>query len=134
MPPKKLLAAAVLLLCAPAQAQERACAPPLEPMLRAELYFGRSIHGGRHVSDREWAQFLTHELTPRFPGLTVLDARGAWKRGEHQMRELTKVVVVVLPDGTAARGQIAAVAEAYKTRFHQSSVGIVSQAVCASFD
>jgi hypothetical protein len=134
MLPKKTISAVFLLLCALAQAQERVCTPPLEAMLRVELYFGRSIEGGRHVSDREWAQFLTHELTPRFPGLTVLDARGAWKRGEHQMRELTKVVVMVMPDGVASRGQIAAVAESYKTRFHQTSVGIVTQPVCASFD
>lgn len=131
---KKLLAAIFLLLCVPAQAQERGCAPPLEPKLRVELYFGRSIEGGRHVSDREWAQFVAHELTPRFPGLTMFDARGAWKRGNHQMRELTKVIVVVLPDGTASRGQVAAAAEAYKTRFDQTSVGIVMQSVCAAFD
>lgn len=106
---------------------------PLEPMLRVELYFGGSMEGGRHVSDREWAQFVTRELTPRFPGLTVLDARGAWKSGEHDMRELTKVVIVVLPDRAASRGQIAAAAEAYKTRFHQTSVGIVTQVVCAAF-
>jgi hypothetical protein len=123
----------ILLLCAPAYAQDKTCTPPLKAMLRVEFYFGRSIDGGRPVSDREWAQFVGRELTPRFPGLTVLDARGAWRRGEHEMREQTKLVVVVLPDNSANRGQIAAAADAYKEAFQQSSVGIVTQAVCAAF-
>jgi hypothetical protein len=65
--------------------------------------------------------------------LTVLDAQGAWKE-ERQMREHTKVVIVVLPDEAANREQIAAAMEAYKKRFRQKSVGIVTQPACASFD
>ena len=133
MPSKKSLAAVLLLLAFPAAAQERVCTSPLSPMLRVELYFGRHIEGARPVSDRDWAQFLTHELTPRFPGLTVLDARGAWRRDGHQMREHTKLVIVVLPESPAARADIAAAAEAYKAHFQQSSVGIVTQPVCAAF-
>src|SRR5579884_1953133 len=122
----KLTSAVLLLLLSmPVAAQERACVPPLGPMLRVEFYFGRHVEGARPVSDRAWAQFVTQELTPRFPGLTVLDARGAWRKGEHQMREHTKLVIVVVPDGAPARGQIAAAADAYKERFHQNSVGIV---------
>ena len=123
----------ILVLCAPAHAQERSCTPPLQSMLRVELYFGRSIDGGRPVSDREWAQFVSRELTPRFPGLTMLDGRGAWRRGVHEMREQTKIVVIVLPESPANRGQIAAAADAYKEAFQQSSVGIVTQPVCAAF-
>jgi hypothetical protein len=123
----------ILLLCAPAHAQDSTCTPPLKSMLRVELYFGRSIKGSRPVSDREWAQFVSRELTPRFPGLTMLDGRGAWRRGEHEMREQTKIVIVVLPDSPANRGQIAAATDAYKEAFQQTSVGIVSQPVCAAF-
>jgi len=125
--------ALVVLLPSLAEAQQAGCTPPLERMLRTELFFGRSVAGRRPVTDREWAQFLTHELTPRFPGLTVLDGRGAWRHDGHEVREASKVVVIVLPDTPAARGEIAAATEAYKHRFHQQSVGIVMQSVCAAF-
>ena len=129
---RTVLACIILLgLTGPVPAQD--CAAPLKPMLRVELYFGRSVQGGRPVSDSQWNRFVTQDMTPRFPGLTVLDAQGAW-RDERQMRERTKLVIVVLPDEPAAREQISAVAESYKTRFHQKSVGLVTQAVCASFD
>ena len=130
---RSAVAASVLsLLATPALAQQ-SCAPPLEPMLRVEFYFGMGVAGRRPVSDREWARFVNHELTHRFPGLTVLDARGAWRQGQHEMREHTKLVVVVTADGPATRNQIAEIGEAYKQRFHQSSVGIVTQPVCAAF-
>lgn len=127
------VALALVLLPSLAYAQQAACTPPLEKMLRVELFFGRSVAGRRPVTDREWAQFLTHELTPRFPGLTVLDGRGAWRHDGHEVREPSKLVVVVLPDTVAARGEVAATADAYKHRFHQQSVGIVMQDVCAAF-
>jgi hypothetical protein len=68
-----------------------------------------------------------------FPGLTVLDARGAWRKGQHEMREHSKLVVVVTKDGAVTHNQIAEVTDAYKRRFHQASVGIVTQPVCAAF-
>jgi hypothetical protein len=126
------LAFVLALLAAPALAQQ-ACAPPLAPMLKVELYFGFGIEGRRPVSDREWARFVAQELTPHFPGLTVLDARGAWRKGQHEMREHSKLVVVVTKDGAVTHNQIAEVTDAYKRRFHQASVGIVTQPVCAAF-
>ncbi len=66
-------------------------------------------------------------MTPRVSGLTVLDAQGVW-RDDRQMRERTKLVIIVLPDESAAREQIAGIAATYKTRFHQKSVGVVTQA------
>ena len=133
MPTKAVLALVLSLLAAPAVAQQPPCAPPLTPQLRIELYFGMGVHGRHPVSEREWARFVSHELTHRFPGLTVLDARGAWRQGQHEMREHSKQVVVVTEDGPATRNAVAEVTEAYKQRFHQSSVGIVTQPVCAAF-
>jgi hypothetical protein len=133
MRPTLFPALALILMAAPALAQQPPCAPPLTAHMRIELYFGLGVHGRRPVSDSEWARFVTHELTHRFPGLTVLVARGAWRKGQHEMREHSKLVVVVAEDGPATRNAIAEVTEAYKERFHQSSVGIVTQAVCAAF-
>ncbi len=102
-------------------------------MLRAELYFGRNMAGWQ-VNEAQWAQFVRSELSQRFPdGLTVLDARGQRPEGNRLVRERSKVVIAVLPDSAEARERIAAAAEAYKTRFHQKSIGIVTQTVCAAF-
>ena len=127
-----ILSVALTLLATPALAQP-SCTPPLKPMLRVEFYFGRNIVHHAPVSDREWARFVTRELTPRFPGLTVLDAQGAWRDGKREVREASKLVIVVTKDETATRAAIAAVNDAYKQRFHQTSVGIVTQPVCAAF-
>ena len=126
-------ASALALLATPALAQQQSCAPPLTPQLRVEMYFGMGVAGRRPVSDSEWSRFVTHELTHRFPGLTVLDARGAWRKDQHELRERSKLVVVVTEDGPATRNAIAEVAETYTHLFHQSAVGIVTQAVCAAF-
>ena len=127
-----ILSVALTLLATPALAQ-LSCTPPLAPMLRVEFYFGRNIVHHAPVSDREWVRFVTTELTPRFPGLTVLDAQGAWRDGKREVREASKLVIVVTKDETAMRDAIAAVSDAYKQRFHQTSVGIVTQPVCAAF-
>jgi hypothetical protein len=127
-----VFASVFALLATPALAQQT-CAPPLAPMLRVEFYFGRNIAHHAPVSDRAWARFVTTELTSRFPGLTVLDAQGAWRDGKREVRETSKLVIVVAKDEAATREAIAAVSDAYKRRFHQTSVGIVTQPVCAAF-
>ena len=130
--PKVVLALALSLLATPALAQP-ACTPPLSPMLRVEFYFGRAVAHHAPVGDRAWAQFVAQELTPRFSGMTVLDARGAWRDGRRAVREASKLVIVVTKDDAATRDAIATVSAAYKRRFHQTSVGIVTQPVCAAF-
>lgn len=105
-------------------------------MLRVELFFGRDVRGHQIVGDRQWARFLAHELTPRFPdGLTVIDGRGQWHNGEDGAiaREHTKIVVIVTADADRLRARIAAVVDAYKLHFDQKSVGVTIQPVCARF-
>ena len=46
-------------------------------------------------------------------------------------RERTKVIVVAMPDTPAGAAAIAAVKDAYRTQFHQQSVGTIVQPVCA---
>jgi hypothetical protein len=133
MRPPAITALLLALLATPALAQQPACAPPLSPMLKVELYFGMSVDGRHAVSDREWARFVAQELTTRFPGLTVVDARGAWRKDHHEMREHSKLVIAVGKDGAVTQNHIAEVTEAYKQRFHQTSVGIVTRPVCAAF-
>jgi len=131
---KPLIVIAIAAWVSPALAQPLACADPLKPMLRNELFFGRNIGSRVGVSERQWRAFVDRELTPRFPfGLTVIDGKGQWREGRTIVREPSKIVVAVTPDDADARARIDAATAAYIKRFKQKSVGVVSQAVCAAF-
>lgn len=133
---KSFIVVAVIALSSAAQAQDSACRDPARPMLRAELLFGRTIGGRLGVSGRQWLQFLKDEITPRFAdGLTVIDGRGQWRNPANGaiVREQSKVVIIVTADTPAARERIDAVTAAYRLRFKQKSVGVVTHTVCAAF-
>ena len=119
-----------------ANAPATACDAPQRPMQQIELMFGRNIGGHLRVGEAAWSRFLAQEITPRFPdGLTVLSAVGQWRNpaGGRVMREPSKMVVIVTADDAAVRDRIAAIVAAYKQRFHQRSVGVISRSVCAAF-
>ncbi len=104
-------------------------------MLSAELFFGRSF-GDRVVSEKEFARFLATDVTPRFPeGLTVLDGRGQWRNGDGGaiVHEPSKLVQIIFADEAAKRADLDAIATSYKLKFHQQSVLISLQEVCAAF-
>jgi Protein of unknown function (DUF3574) len=135
MPGLKVTATAILIaLAAPAQAQQPVCPGGAKPMLRAEIYLGRNIGGRRGVSERAWRQFVARELSPRFPaGLTVIDGRGQWHGPSGSMvAEPSKIVILLVADAAPARKGIAQAA-AYKKRFKQDSVAVVTRAVCVAF-
>jgi hypothetical protein len=126
----------------PAWAQNPVCGAPAAPMQQIELMFGRRIDsrfgtrsGARlGVGETAWSRFLAREVTPRFPdGLSVLDAAGQWRDPTGRVvREPSKLVIIVTADAEAA-GKVAAIVSAYKQRFHQQSVGVVTRPVCAAF-
>ena len=132
---KAIIAAAVLALGSAAQAQQLACPASAKEMLRAEIYFGRNIGGHLGVSARAWRRFVARELTPRFPaGLTVIDGQGQWRgRSGAVVHEPSKIVIVFVPDDAPARLRVAKAAAAYKHRFKQDSVAVVTRAVCVTF-
>lgn len=106
-------------------------------MLVAELFFGRKIKGGGFVSDAEWTRFAADVITPNFPdGFTAFDADGQWRNPQTGMiaRDPTKVLVVAVKRGPDLAGHLQAVIDAYKTRYRQQSVGIVTRDSCASFE
>jgi len=111
------------------------CSTGQERMRTAQLFFGRDVAGKASVSEAEFRKFVDEELTPRFPdGLTVLDAAGQWRGAENRMiREASKVVLIVLPPNRGVSDRIEAVRTAYKARFHQESVLLITQAACVSF-
>ncbi|WP_165363849.1 MULTISPECIES: DUF3574 domain-containing protein [Rhodoplanes] len=119
------------------------CAAGAVAAVVTELYLGRSRGGRRVVSDAAWERFLAREITPRFPdGLTVLDGRGQWRDGAARVvREATKVVVLVTPAtggdrataGASREARVAAIVDAYKRRFDQRSVLVLTRMACAQF-
>jgi hypothetical protein len=129
--------AAAIVLLALAVTAEIAAAQPLQctgnrqAWMVAELLFGRE-----HVSEARWRQFLADEITPRFPdGLTVYDARGQWRApgGRQVTRERSKVVMIAMPPAADNDARLQQIVEAYKTRFHQRSVGLIVHPACVAF-
>jgi len=134
----RLLAVMLLFLslCGSSGAQPLACSTPQKPQQVVDLLFGRMIGGRLGVSQAQWERFLDREITPRFPdGLTVFDARGQWRdSGRNRIvREPSKVVTIVLPGKAEDMERLNEIAEAYKKRFKQQSVGMVLRPACVSF-
>lgn len=106
-------------------------------MLVAELFFGRDKAGRKAVSDAEWANFLAKTVTPNFPdGLTVFDGYGQWRNpqtGVIGRSPSVKIVLIAIKRSPDLSGRLSAVMDAYKTRFRQQSVGIITRDSCAAF-
>jgi hypothetical protein len=125
-----------LALSGSAGAQTIACHADLEPREVAELLFGRKIGNRLGVSETQWGRFVDAEISPRFPdGLTVFDAKGEWRDAGRKaiVHEPSKAVEIVLPGKPDDLDQLNRIAQAYKTRFRQQSVGIVIRGACVSF-
>jgi hypothetical protein len=98
-----------------------------------KLYFGRDIPGGGVVTDDAWSSFAASVLTPAFPdGFTAYEATGQWRNPKDGRIAHEKTYVVEMV-GIVPSDRIATVIQAYRTTFHQISVGEVTQPVCAAF-
>jgi hypothetical protein len=129
----------LLIGCAepPAAPMAQSCLlPSQQRMVVAELFFGRSIRGRGGLSEAEWARFTTEILTPNFPdGFTVSDGNGQWQNPATGVitRQPTKIVLVAAKPAADLGQRLSAVIEAYKMRFNQQSVGVITRASCAAF-
>ena len=114
-------------------AQADGCGIGAAGQLRTTLYFGTSRPTGA-VSELEWQIFVRDEVTTRFPdGLTVWDAHGQWKAPSGDIaQERSKVLLIVHPDTTKARGSITDVIGRYRKVFEQQSVLWETSKVCVS--
>jgi Protein of unknown function (DUF3574) len=130
-----------MLLAACSTASEppppNACLLPTEKrMLVAELFFGRDITGRAPLSEAEWRGFAAEIVTPNFPeGFTAFDAEGQWRNPATGTiaRAPTKVLLVAAPRTPDLAPRLSAVIEAYKSRFSQQSIGIITRDSCAAF-
>ncbi len=105
----------------------RSCPAGLARMDGVQMFFGGSL------AEADWADFSAGTLTPAYPdGFTTYEAAGQWRdpASGRLVRERTRVVQVF---GAGAMAPTALVAEAYKRRFHQQSVGVVRTVACAGF-
>jgi hypothetical protein len=120
----------MLVLVSPPALAASCPLPDQKPMLLVKMYFGQNR------DTRAWENFLARTVTLRFPaGLTVYEAKGQWtdpKTGR-LAHERSRVVEIATPDTAAARTNIAEIARLYRRDFHQQSVGVVTQQVCAHF-
>jgi hypothetical protein len=136
-----LIAGAVLMLLlgsgmSSARAQIPSCGPAQKPQQVAELMFGRNIADRIAVTEDEWARFVDEEITPRFPdGLTVFSANGQWRDQSTNriVHEPSKVVLIVLPGSSEDLARLHEIAQLYKSRFKQPSVGVIVRPACVSF-
>ena len=114
-----------------------ACLLPTEQrMLVAELFFSRGLRGRAPLTDAEWAEFSAQTITPNFPdGFTEFDGEGQWRnpRTGHISRDRTKILLVAARRTPGLARRLSAVIEAYKTKFHQQSVGLITRDSCAAF-
>lgn len=105
-------------------------------MLVAELFFGRNIKGRAPLTKAEWAEFAAQTVTPNFPdGFTVFDGEGQWRnpRTGRVARDPTKVLLVAAKRAPDLARRLATVIDAYKSRFNQRSVGLITRNSCAAF-
>lgn len=132
------LAFSLLLLTAPATAATDPvpCDASLRMQQVAQLLFGRNVEDQVRVSEIEWLDFVAREVTPRFPdGFTVIDANGQWRdaRRGSILHEASKLIEIVLPGADDDRTKIETIADAYKRRFKQQSVGLIINQACVRF-
>lgn len=103
-------------------------------MYLTRLYFGRKTPTGGDVSAADWSKFESGYLVTWFAdGYTVMAAEGGWRdaaTGEH-IKENTTIVEIV-HDGSRAE-DIRSLAHAYKNRFEQDAVMVITTLVDVKF-
>jgi hypothetical protein len=110
--------------------------PGEEQMFVAELFFGRNIKGRAPLSNAEWAGFAADVITQNFPdGFTVFDGYGQWRNPQTGQiaRDPTKILLIAAKRSPDLADRLTAVIDAYKQRFHQQSVGLITRDSCAAF-
>jgi hypothetical protein len=130
-----LLFAAAVMTAIP-QAVPNCPLPHQRPMLVVQLFFGRDIAGRGPVTEAEWNSFTQTTIAKDFAaGFTVSDGMGQWldPKTHRVVQEQSKIVVVAAPTAPDLSGRIEAVVDAYRARFHQQSVGVLTSNECGRF-
>ena len=117
-----------------AAAAEPACPAGQERLRTAQLFLGRQTPG-LAITPWDLQRFVDQEITPRFPdGVTVLDGGSQWQGNENILiRDAAKVVLIVLPAKGSPEARVEAVRTAYRTRFNQDAMLVVTPPACVEF-
>jgi hypothetical protein len=110
--------------------------PGESPMVVTQLFFGRDIADRAPLTDGEWSDFVAGVVAKDFPdGFTVTDGDGQWldPKTHRVAQERAKIVVVAAPPAPDLARRTADVMDAYRVRFHQQSVGVLTMTECGSF-
>ena len=105
-------------------------------MLVSELFFSRGIDKREPSIDAEWAEFAAQTIMPNFPdGFTVFDGEGQWRNPQtgHIAGSRVKILIVAAKREPDLAQRLSAVIDAYKARFRQQSVGVITRDSCAAF-
>jgi hypothetical protein len=95
------------------------------PVVTAQLLFGRPRPDGGTVNEPEWQDSVAEIVTPRCPdGLTVLQGSGQWR--SPVTGRIAAEPSTVVPPTTDLALRLPKVRDAYRTRFAQESVGLVT--------
>lgn len=130
------LALAGLAACATGDPPTACKLPGQREMVVAELFFGRSIGGRAPLTEDEWREFSAQVIGPAFPdGFTSFDGEGQWRDPQTGTvtRERTKILVVAVAPSPALPETLRAVIDAYRRRFDQKSVGLLTRTECGMF-
>ena len=107
-----------------------------QPVIVAELFFGRDIAGREPLTDREWSDFAASVIARAFPdGFTVTDGEGQWRDPVTQAvkQESTKILTVAAVQSADFASRISRVRDAYSRLYRQTSVGVVTYGACGEF-
>jgi hypothetical protein len=98
------------------------------------LYFGTAKPGGV-VTAKDWDEFLTKTVTPRFPkGLTSSRASGHWRGSDGEIvREDSHVLMLVHPNDASSDKAVRELIDIYKAQFQQEAVLRITGYACVSF-
>ncbi len=110
--------------------------PSEQRMIEAQLFFGRDVEDRTLVGDAQWADFTATVIAKTFPdGFTVTEGDGEWRdpKSGKVVHEPSKILLVAAKPSVGLKGKLETVISAYKTRFHQQSVGLITREVCAAF-
>jgi len=96
-----------------------------------EIYFGRNIPAGGEISEQQFTEFLSNEVTPAFPaGMTVYDAYGQMQHSDREIvKQKTKVVVLVHKNSKADDDAINKIITAYRSKFRNPQVMLLTKQV-----
>jgi hypothetical protein len=125
-----------LLAVLAATASAPCALPDQTPMVVTQLFFGRDIEGRAPLTDAEWSDYVAAVLAKDFPdGFTVTDGDGQWldPRTHLVAHERSKIVIVASKQTSDLARRTAEAMNAYRVRFHQESVGVLTTTECGSF-